>query len=220
LLLILQYVLVVVLVGVLAASVVLFGVLGAARVRRTRRLARRAHQRGMRFFRDDPFDVPRRYAAFAAISCGHSPRASNVVDMRLDGIPVRSFDFHCELGHGTRRTARRFGVVVAETELPGGRAVLWHEADGDLSPLAARGGPGARRVGPWACSGSPRLVEALAAAAAELAPRGASLEVAAAGLLVCVPVGPWGRGAQLDAQDVLGVLRALRQGGVAGVGTA
>jgi hypothetical protein len=132
------------LIAVLVAAVISFVVMGLAKVRRSRSLARAAHQRGNRFFRDDPFDVPRRYAKFALISSGHSPCAHNVTDGRLGGRSARAFDFRCELGHGTRRITRHYSVlVVGAAECPH-RLLMWSDADaspGGTGKGTSAGGP-------------------------------------------------------------------------------
>lgn len=207
-LLILRYVFLVILIGVLCAAMVMFAVLGLARLLRGRRLARGAHQRGMRFFAADGYDVPRRYAEFAVISCGHSPRASNMMDGRLDGAMVRCFDFHCELGHGPRRTSRLFRVLTAEVDTTAPATVMWHESDADLAPLEARG---ERRIGPWACSGDFALAETIARECPSLAGKGASIEFRGRGVMVCVPAGLLGRGAVLDVEDARPIVRELKR---------
>jgi hypothetical protein len=208
-LLILRYVFLVILIGVLLAAVVMFAVLGLARVVRAHRLARGAHERGMRFFPTDGYDVPRRYADFAVISCGHSPRASNMMAGRLDGAMVRCFDYHCELGHGPRRTSRLLRVLAAEVAAEvAAPTVMWHESDADLAPLEARG---QRRIGPWACSGDLDLAEAIASQCPTLASKGASIELRAGGVMLCVPGGLLGRGAALDVEDARPIVRELRR---------
>lgn len=199
---------VIVLVGVLAATVIAFAVMGLAGALRARRLARKAHQGEMRFFRDDPYDLPRRYAGFAVIASGHSPLANNVTDGRMDGRGVRAFDFRCELGHGTRRTTRHYHVLAAETGLDAGTLLMWHQADGDLCPLEARAAAG--RAGDWTYRGDGRLAAALALAGGALAGLSASIEVRGGVLLVSAP----GRRLALDYaatwDDLRGLLAALR----------
>ena len=207
-LLLLQYALVAFLIGVLAVAVVSFARLGVAKLLRTRRLGRSAHQKGMRFFRDDPYDAARRYAQFAVISSGHSPRANNVTDGRLAGEPVRAFDFRCELAHGTRRTTRYYNVLVAETRHGYGSVVMWNEADADLAPLAARDSAG--RLGAWDYRGSRRLAAALAAACKDLADVGASMEIRGSILMVSVPVTRFGSDYVVGFGQLAQALAAVR----------
>ena len=154
-----QYAFVAVLVGVLLAASVSFAVMGLGKMLRRRRLARDAHESGMKFFPDDPYDVPRRYADFAVVSSGHSPCANNVTAGRLGGRALRAFDFRCELGHGTRRLTRRYSVAVAETSLAQASLLMWHTGDAELAPMAARDMQG--RVGQWSFRGSRALAEAV-----------------------------------------------------------
>ena len=164
----LQTAFVVLLVGVLAASVISVAIMALLQIGRTRRLARQAESLGLRFASEDPFDAPRRYADFALITNGHSPRASNVTYGRLDGRMVRAFDFRYEVGHGTRRVTRHYDVVVVESERDLGNVLMWHDSDDEFAPLAVRG---EQRAGAWGVWGDVALVERLAEA---IAPRGGS----------------------------------------------
>ena len=126
----------IVLLGLIVAiSMVVFAVLGAMQMRRTRRLTWEAHTRGLRFAAEDPFDVPRRYSDFALMHLGHSPRANNVVYGRIGRRAARAFDFRYEAGHGTRRTTRPYSVITVDAELPLPSAILWNEADLSAAPL-------------------------------------------------------------------------------------
>jgi hypothetical protein len=203
-----QYAFVAVLVGSLAAAVVTFALMGLANVRRTRRLAGAAHRQGRRFFRDDPYDVPRRYADFALISSGHSPRANNVTDGRLAGRSVRAFDFRCEIGHGTRRMTRHYNVMVADVSPPAEGVLMWPEADADMAPLAARGGDG--RVAAWGFSGSGRLAGALASAWPQTAGAEPCIEVRGSVLMVAAPARRSARGYAVSLGDVECLLAAIR----------
>ncbi|MCD6303864.1 MAG: hypothetical protein J7M21_02760 [Planctomycetes bacterium] len=204
----LRYVFEAVLVTVLAASVVSFVAMGLAKVRRTRRLARAAHERQRRFFPDDPFDVPRRFADFALVMGGHSPRANNVTDGRVDGLAVRAFDFRCELGHGTRRTTRHYSVLAADVPGRDEQLLMWHDGDAELAPLAAR--TAEAHVGCWSCRGPAELVATVAAACEPLAAAAASIELRGRRLMVLAPAG---RGADYavrfeQIRPLLAVLRA------------
>ncbi len=202
---VLRYALMAVLVGVLMTAVISFVAMGLATVRRTRRLGRKAHERGMRFFPDDPFDAPRRYGEFAVISGGHSPRANNVTDGRVDGRSLRAFDFRCELGHGTRRTTRHYSVVVAEADRAAPYLLMWHDADAELAPLAAR--DCRWHVGAWRYRGPAALAAALAEACADLADTGGSIETRGTTLMVAAPAR---RGAPDHAVPLPCVEAALR----------
>jgi hypothetical protein len=181
----LQYAFTIVLIGVLTGAVVAFLCMGIAKVRRTRRLAGLAHQRGMRFFPDDPYDVPRRYAGFAVVSGGHSPRANNVIDGRLEGRPVRAFDFRCELGHGTRRTTRHYAVIALEAERASEPLLMWHADNAETPPLATDCADG--QVGQWRYRGSRQLAEAMAESCKLLDEAPANIEIRDAVLVVATP---------------------------------
>ena len=212
----LQYAFVVLLIGVLAVAVGSFVVMGLGKLRRTRRLARAAHEHGMRFFPDDPYDVARRYADFAAISGGHSPRAHNVTDGRLSGRPVRAFDFRCELGHGTRRTTRRYGVVAADAQNESSDLLMWHDGDAELAPLAALDSGG--HVACWSYRGPAALASRVARAAAGLAGACASIEVRGSMVMIAAAGKQAGADYGVPLTDVKAVLDALRGGQAAGEG--
>jgi hypothetical protein len=194
-------------VAVLVAASVSFAVMGLGKVLRRRRLARDAHQRGLRFFPDDPYDVPRRYADFAVISSGHSPCANNVTAGGIAGRTVRAFDFCCELGHGTRRLTRRYSVAVAETHLSQPSLLMWHAGDGELAPLAARDVQG--QVGQWGFCGSRELAETVQAACRHLGHAQPSVEIRGSVVLIAVPVRRSIRQYALALDEVSGIIEAL-----------
>ena len=180
-----QIVFIAILIGVLLVSVCSFAVLGLARHRRVASLARRAHEKGMRFVPRDPFDVPRRYARFELIRCGHSAHAENVTHGRVDGWPVRAFDFRFEAGHGTRGLTRQYGVVVADTDLSLPAVLMWHEKDLDGGPLTARQCD--RRKGMWVYMGDEEVASRLAGSAADLDEEKLSIQTSGSSLMLCLP---------------------------------
>ena len=177
---------VVLLVGVLAGAVVCFVVMGLSQARRARRLTGRAGELSLRFDRDDPFDVPRRYAAFAIIGGGHGPYMHNMTHGRIGGRSVRMFDFHYEIGHGARRITRHYGLIVMELEQPLGPILMWHDADIELAPLAAR--QGASHVRCWSYSGEDEQAARIAACAQPLEALDGSLQIIGTTAMVCVPI--------------------------------
>ena len=172
------------LAAILAVAMGLFALMGLLRRRRTGALARQAHQGGMRFDAADPFDMPRRCAAFELIRSGHSPLARNVAHGRTAGATVRVFDFLHEQGHGTQRLARRYAAVVVELPAPLPEAFLWHAED-EPWPLPAASG-GVRREA-WIAVGEPSSVNRAVAACGEFAGRGLSVEVRGDRVLACAP---------------------------------
>ena len=180
-----QIVLLMVLVLVLGAAVLSLCGLGLFQHFRTASLARRAHESGLHFSAEDAFDVPRRCAAFALCSAGHSPQAANVTYGRIGGLPVRAFDFRYEAGHGTRRSTRYYCVVLLEVPAPR-PVLLWNHLDAAGAPPAARMPDGACR--PWSYRGDAEAAMRLAEGCESLAGSGASIEARLEGVLFCFPV--------------------------------
>jgi hypothetical protein len=175
-----------ILLAVLAGSVVVFLVAAVLQHRRTGFLSSRATERGMRFSAADSFEVPRRYRLFTAISGGHSARASNMTYGRVDGWPVRAFDFRYEVGHGTHRETRHYGVLAVETDLPLPEALLWNEADAAEAPLPAVLGDGT--VACWSYRGDDHLARVLGDAAVPLAGQRVSIESQGGVVLLAKPL--------------------------------
>ncbi len=204
---------IILLFGLLAVSMSFFVVMGLRQHRRTNALARAAHGAGMQFAPEDLFDVPRRYAGFALIGAGHSPRAHNMTYGRLGGRPIRMFDFRYEIGHGTRRLARHYGVVVAEgaADLPD--LLMWHAEDAPLVPLPARQAP--RRVARWTCVGDTAAAEKVADTCRPLGDRLASIQARDGSVMVCVPVQRGRRAYAVTPSDAAAVLGVLASAGPA-----
>jgi hypothetical protein len=191
------------LAAVLVAAVASFAVMGWLQRRRAGRLSRVAHRAGLRFTRDDPFDVPRRYADFVLIGCGHSAQANNVTYGRLDGLPVRMFDFRFEVGHGTHRSTRTYGVVVVEVEKPCQPVLMWNERDSLNMPLEAMQFDG--RIDGWCFRGDPGTARVLGSVAGDLAEKGLSVQTLGAVILMWRPA----VGAIRDYSDDLEAARAV-----------
>ena len=201
----LQIVFTLLLVAVLVAAVASFIIMGLMQIRRTRALAREAHELGLRFSPGDPFDIPRRYAHFALIGSGHGPRASNVTHGRLSGRPVRAFDFRYEAGHGTQRVARHYNVIVLETDGDLPELWMWNDNDAESAPLRSASGP--RRVACWTYTGDGELAGALSEALEPLGPDGTSFEANSTGLMIFTPVR---RGRARSAGRLGETIRAIR----------
>jgi len=178
-----QSVLIGLLMAVVLASVVAMVVTSLRQYRRRMRLGQLASQHGLRFSVDDPFDVPRRYADFALIASGHSPAASNFIFGHIEGLPVREFDFQYEVGHGTRRLTRRYGVILLEMPSDPGSLLMWHEDDSP--PVSA--GQACQQFGPWSFCGARTLAEAVAATGQDLFDKGGCVEVRRSVMLLAVP---------------------------------
>ncbi|MCK4601822.1 MAG: hypothetical protein KAU28_05115 [Phycisphaerae bacterium] len=202
------------LVAVIVAAVISFFVMGLMQHRRCRLLARSAHEMSMRFSRDDPFDVPYRYWGFALINSGHSPRANNVTYGRYEGWVMRAFDFRYEVGHGPRRSARNYNVIVAETELDMPAVLMWSDMDGEFAPLAARRPEGHK--GGWSYRGSEAMAQMLAEACEDLAAEGLSMQTRGKVLMLHLPSRRWRQGYSTKLTAAVTVLDRLRHlaGGV------
>ena len=140
----------------------------------------------MRFSPEDPFDVARRYGSFALMTSGHSPCVYNVTYGRLDGWALRAFDFRCEVGHGTRRTTRHYGVIVAESELPMPDVLMWNEQDWQGAPLVAHLADG--QIGGWMYVGDPAGATMLAGGCSRGIRDMVSLQTLDRTLMLCMPV--------------------------------
>jgi len=184
----LQPVLVGLLMAVVLAGVAAMVVTSLRQHGRRMRLGQLASQHGLRFSVDDPFDVPRRYADFALVASGHSTAASNVIFGHVEGMPVREFDFQYEVGHGTRRLTRRYGVILLEMPSDPGSLLMWHEEDSP--PVSA--GQARQQFGPWIFCGPRTLVEAVAGIGQDLFAKGGCVEVRRSVMLIAVPapIGP------------------------------
>ena len=198
----------VLLIGVLAASVISFVVMGLTQLRRTNSLGRKAHEMRMHFSPGDPFDVPRRYGGFALIRSGHGPRAHNVTHGYLGGWPVRAFDFRYEVGHATRRVARHYSVIVVESDLCLPAMVMWHEDDSEAAPLSAQAGWA--QVGPWVCGGDLALGRILAGACGPLRDSQVGVETQGGTVMFHMPVRKRGMDYAASLEKVERVLAELK----------
>jgi hypothetical protein len=182
----LQAALTAVLVMILIGALVSVTAAGLLQAGRRRRLARLAHEAAMRFSSDDPFDVPRRYGLFALVAHGHSPRAHNVAYGHRRGRPIRAFDFRYELGHGPRRTSRRFSVMVSRLARPVGRVLMWHGSHREQAPPAVLASE--YRTGEWLCQGDRRISHLLADCCEKMG-EPVSIEMSGEILMLMAPTG-------------------------------
>lgn len=171
--------------AVLSAAVFSFAAAAWLQSQRSHRLARRANEMGLAYSGEDLFDAPHRYAALALMRAGHSCRAHNVIYGRREGLPIRAFDFHYEVGHGTTRAARRYWALVVETEHPLCELILWNRLDRDLAPLDARLAESSLEH--WAFRGSGADAQSVAAVLRALAGQGVSLQSSGRLLMLCLP---------------------------------
>ncbi len=177
-----------ILLVVLLAAVGSIAWMGFRQHRRTQRWARRAVDMGFRFVGEDDHHLPARYADFALIRCGHSPRANNVMTGQVDGMSVRAFDFRFEVAHGTRRASRHYEVFAAElpAELP--PVVMWNSRDEQATPLDAR--PAECEMGIWSCLGPPDVLQRVADAMETDGSAAVSVQSRRNVLMLCAPAQP------------------------------
>lgn len=185
-------------------------------------LARRAMDLGLRFSVEDPFDVVCRYADFALIRSGHSPNAHNFTYGQLEGWPVRTFDFRYEVGHGTRRTMRRYSVILLQTRLPLASVLIWQEAparmgrqwvlDGpDFAPIAVKDVDG--QIGPWKYVGDGQLGARLAEVYREVAQAGTCIQVQGSTILIALRCEKDGQ-RDGDMSEIIRLASQIEPGGV------
>jgi len=198
-----QNVYIVLLICVLAAAVGSFALMAFRRHRRTARLAQKAYQLNMRFAAADLFDIPRHFSRFAVISSGHSPSASNVSYGRIDGCPVRAFDFRYEVGHGTRRQTRHYGIIAIEVQDPLPEVLMWADSDARAAPADVRWRD--RRLGAWSFRGDEGLARTLAEACAGLAEQVDGIQALGNAVLVSIPA----RKGAADYTDDIARIRPL-----------
>jgi len=76
---------------------------------------------GLRLLPRDPFDLPDAHFQLQLFTRGHSRVARNVLHGRLDGLPVRLFDYQYETGSGQSRRTHRWQVALVQTDfrMPG-----------------------------------------------------------------------------------------------------
>ncbi|MDY7009592.1 MAG: hypothetical protein SVV80_02420 [Planctomycetota bacterium] len=178
---------------------ILLAWMGWSRRRRLMGLARTANEMGMRFSPDDPFGLTKHYSGFVLASAGHSGRAENVVFGRYDGrdpqtrnnasgVPwmLRAFDYCFEVGHGTRRLSRRYGVIAADTDLDLPDLLMWSSEDSEHVPLAA--GRPLGRSGQWMVITGMEFARTMTEAFSNYSDRPIDLQIDNGSVMICSPV--------------------------------
>lgn len=178
-----EYIFLTILFGALGAGITVLAWLGLTQRRRRRRLARFAHETDLRFSADATFDLVGRYGDFVLVSAGHSPRVENELAGRRKGWQFRVFDYHFEAGHGPGRVLRRYSVMMADADVDLPRTLLWHGADVQQAPLAAR--YPSRRAGPWYLIDGQARAEAVAEALGDLADEPVSAQTRGRSVMLC-----------------------------------
>jgi hypothetical protein len=72
---------------------------------------------GLRLSPADPFELPEAHFHVHLFTRGHSRLARNVLHGRLEGLPVRLFDYQYETGSGHTRRTYRWQVALVQTDL-------------------------------------------------------------------------------------------------------
>jgi hypothetical protein len=98
------------------ATLIVGGIIWAIISARKRReeYERLAAELGCRYYPDDPWDLPARYAHFDLFSTGHGRKAANVLAGGLDGRSALAFDYQYSTGSGKNETTHHFQVAVLE----------------------------------------------------------------------------------------------------------
>ena len=178
-----QYIFLGILLGALAVGLAVLGWMGFDQRRRRRGLMRAAHRMGLKFSAEDPFQLSQRYPEFVLARAGHSQRAENVLHGRYQGWLVRLCDYGFETGHGTQRAARRYSVMMVDTDMALPAVLMWSIHDAAGAPLAAAGP--AVEVGTWLAVGEVDFATALADAFAEFAGLPVSIQTSRQTLMLC-----------------------------------
>ncbi len=173
------------LTAILVVAMISFAFMAIMRLRRSRAMARQAHELNMRFSASDPLDIARRYANFALVSGGHSPKANNVTFGRMEGRRVSAFDFRYEVGHGTRRLTRHYTVVTVESVRTLPNLIMWNDDDVEAAPLEVRTGDCHLRD--WACAGEMDLAAKIASECEDLREIGMSFQVSGTNVMMFAP---------------------------------
>ena len=175
-------------IAALVGAVARFAVTGLRQRRHRRRSAHLAQSLGLEFSATDPFAIAQLFSDFTLVGAGHGARAVNVAHGRLDDRRVRAFTLVYEVGHGLRRAARSYSVVVAEIEPGLERGLIWQRRALAQAPLQV--GSDGHVVGDWFCTGSEAAAERLAEACGAFGELPVSAEVAREWLMVFTPADP------------------------------
>lgn len=168
------------------SALCVFSVHGWRRVRREQMLAGQAAMAGLKFSRQDPFELPLKYSGFSLMRCGHGQTASNVAFGRVDSFDVQAFDFSYETGHGFERTTHRYGVMVLSVQADE-HVVMWSQYKPELVPFMIPSET--QKIGPWCYSGSQRLAESIRVAdsSGKLENAAAAVELKGNVLMISIP---------------------------------
>ncbi|HPS52409.1 MAG TPA: hypothetical protein PLK08_02550, partial [Phycisphaerae bacterium] len=145
-----------ILIAFFIAALCVFGAHGWQMVRRERMLAGQANDAGLKFSREDPFEIPLKYAAFSLMRCGHGQIAYNVAYGRLDSFDVQALDFSYEIGDGFERSTHRYGVIIFAVPVCG-HMLMWPQCKTVHNMPLLTADNIVEVVGPWQYCGSGSL---------------------------------------------------------------
>jgi hypothetical protein len=99
--------------GGFAALVVGLIIWGVIRARQEREaMAALAAELGVRFYPEDPWDLPGRYGQFDLFDSGHSKHATNVLAGDVDGRSMVACDYSYKTGSGKEETTHSYQAVI------------------------------------------------------------------------------------------------------------
>ena len=115
--------------GGFAALVVGLIIWGIVRARQEREaLAALAAELGVRFYAEDPWDLPERYGQFDLFDSGHSKRATNVLAGDVDGRSMIAFDYSYKTGSGKDESTYSYQALLLGLPILAPHLVLRHES--------------------------------------------------------------------------------------------
>jgi len=119
------------------AVLIVVGIIYAFMKARQRReaLQRLAAELDLKFYADDPWDLPVRYGHMDLFGYGHSRRASNVLAGQVDGREVVAFDYRYTTGSGKNSHTYYYHAAVFEMPILAPR--LWLRRENVLDKIAS-----------------------------------------------------------------------------------
>jgi hypothetical protein len=96
--------------GALIVALVIWGIIRSRREREA--MAALAAELGVRFYAEDPWDLPERYGQFDLFSSGHSKHATNVLAGDADGRSMMAFDYTYKTGSGKDESTYSYQALI------------------------------------------------------------------------------------------------------------
>jgi hypothetical protein len=120
-------------IPVLIVVGIVYGIIKARERREA--LQRLAAELDLKFYADDPWDLPGRYAHMDLFQTGHSKKASNVLAGQMDGREVVAFDYRYTTGSG--KNSHTYYHQAAVFEMPIVAPRLWLRRETVLDKVAS-----------------------------------------------------------------------------------